>query len=191
MARTGGYRRSAVRRPCGVTPHAALQNKSVVCSGSRVIISTVMKLRWSVKRGGIIVKRIQRALAHIQYCWARSHNWILWSRWSTVARFSLVKTGNRTRFSRIYFIFIVILNVPSWAHVSSGKFNFLCFVYWWIIKIYLIWYWVNPGYRKVSRFRISSALTRLGGRCRRDRHWPAVSVTQPTDSFTTATPGSK
>ena len=24
-----------------------------------------MKLRWSVKRGGIIVKRIQRALAHI------------------------------------------------------------------------------------------------------------------------------
>ena len=26
---------------------------------------TVMKLRWSVKRGGIIVKRIQRALAHI------------------------------------------------------------------------------------------------------------------------------
>ena len=27
MARTGGYRRSAVCRPCGVTPHAALQNK--------------------------------------------------------------------------------------------------------------------------------------------------------------------
>ena len=65
MARTGGYRRPAVWRPCGVTPHAALQNKSVVCSGSRVTISTVMKLRWSVKRGGIIVKRIQRALAHI------------------------------------------------------------------------------------------------------------------------------
>ena len=51
--RTGGYRRSAVWRPCGVTPHAALQNKSVVCSGSWVTISTVMKLRWSVKRGGI------------------------------------------------------------------------------------------------------------------------------------------
>ena len=64
MARTGGYRRLAVWRPCGVTPHAALQNKSVVCSGSRVTISTVMKLHWSVKRGGIIVKRIQRALAH-------------------------------------------------------------------------------------------------------------------------------
>ena len=66
MARTGGYRQSAVWRPCGVTPHAALQNKSVVCSGSRVTISTVMKLHWSVKRGGIIVKRIQRALAHIK-----------------------------------------------------------------------------------------------------------------------------
>ena len=65
MARSGGYRRSAVWKPCGVTPHAALENKSVVCSGSRVTISTVMKLRWSVKRGGIIVKRIQRALAHI------------------------------------------------------------------------------------------------------------------------------
>ena len=56
MAHTGGYRRSVVWRPCGVMPHAALQNKSVVCSGSRVTISTVMKLRWSVKRGGIIVE---------------------------------------------------------------------------------------------------------------------------------------
>ena len=56
MPRTGGYRRSAVWRPCGVTPHAALQNKSVVCSGSRVTISTVMKLHWSVKRGGINVE---------------------------------------------------------------------------------------------------------------------------------------
>ena len=65
MARTGGYRRSAVWRPWGVMPHAVLQNKSFVCSGSRVTISTVMKLCWSVKRGGIIVKRIQRALAHI------------------------------------------------------------------------------------------------------------------------------
>ena len=65
MARTGGYRRSAVWRPCGVRPHAALQNKSVVCSGSQVTISTIMKFGWSVKRGGIIVKRIQRALAHI------------------------------------------------------------------------------------------------------------------------------
>ena len=68
MVRTGGYGRSAVWRPCGVTPQATLQNKSVVCSGSRVTISTVMKLRWSVKLGGIIVKRIQRALAHIRMC---------------------------------------------------------------------------------------------------------------------------
>ena len=66
MARTGGYRRSAVWRPCGVTPHAALQNKSVVCSGSRVTISTVMKLHGSENRVGINVKTIQRALAHIQ-----------------------------------------------------------------------------------------------------------------------------
>ena len=56
MARIGGYRRSAVWRPCGVMPHAALQNKSVVCSGSRVTNSTVMKLRGSVNRGGIIVE---------------------------------------------------------------------------------------------------------------------------------------
>ena len=56
MARTSGYRLSAVWRPCGVTPHAALQNKSVVCSGSRVTISTVMKLHGSDNRGGIIVK---------------------------------------------------------------------------------------------------------------------------------------
>ena len=56
MAHTGGYRWSAVWRPCGITPHTVLQNKSVVCSGSQVTISTVMKLRWSVKRGGIIVK---------------------------------------------------------------------------------------------------------------------------------------
>ena len=51
MARTGGYRRSG-----SVTPHAALQNKSVVCSGSRVTNSTVMKLRGSVNRGGITVE---------------------------------------------------------------------------------------------------------------------------------------
>ena len=56
MARTGGYRLSAVWRPWGVTLHATLQNKSIVCSGSRVTISTVMKLHGSVKQGGIIVK---------------------------------------------------------------------------------------------------------------------------------------
>ncbi len=65
LARTSGYRRSAVWRPCGVTQHAALQNKSVVCSGSRVTNSTVMKLHESDNRGGIVVKLIQRALAHI------------------------------------------------------------------------------------------------------------------------------
>ena len=49
---TGGYCRSAVWRPCG----AALQNKSVVCSGSRVTNSTVMKLHEFDNRGGIAVK---------------------------------------------------------------------------------------------------------------------------------------
>ena len=38
----------------------------------------------------------------------------------------------------IYFIFIVILNLLSWAHVSKDFFSFLCFVYWWIIKSHLI-----------------------------------------------------
>ena len=40
------------------------------------------------------------------------------------------------------FYFIVILNVPSWvlSPCVKGKFTFLCFVYWWIIKIYLIWF---------------------------------------------------
>ena len=72
LARTSGYRRSAVRRPCGVTQHAALQNKSVVCSGSRVTNSTVMKLHGSDNRGGITVKHIQRALAHI-YIYIHTH----------------------------------------------------------------------------------------------------------------------
>ena len=68
MAHTGGYRRSAVWRRCGGTPHAALQNKSVVCSGSRVTISTVMKLHWSVKRGGIIVKTYTKSTcSHLQF----------------------------------------------------------------------------------------------------------------------------
>ena len=39
--------------------------QSVVCSGSRVTNSTVMKLHGSDNRGGITVKCIQRALAHI------------------------------------------------------------------------------------------------------------------------------
>ena len=56
MERAGGYRRSAVWRSCGVTPHAALQSKSVVSSGSRVTISTVMKLHGSDNRGVINVK---------------------------------------------------------------------------------------------------------------------------------------
>ena len=43
-------------------------------------------------------------------------------------------------FFYILFYFIVILNVPSWvlSPCVKGKFTFLCFVYWWIIKIYLI-----------------------------------------------------
>ena len=56
MARTGGYQRLAVWRPCGVTLHAALQNKSIVCSRSWVINSTVMKLHEPDNRGGIAVK---------------------------------------------------------------------------------------------------------------------------------------
>ena len=56
MVCTGGYRQLAVWRPCGVTQHVALQNKSVVCSGSRVTNSTVMKLHGSDYRGGIIVQ---------------------------------------------------------------------------------------------------------------------------------------
>ena len=73
MARTSGYRRSGVWRPCGVPQHAALQNKSVVCSGSRVTNSTVMKLHGSDNRGEITVKRIQRALAHICLPSVRTH----------------------------------------------------------------------------------------------------------------------
>ena len=37
--------------------------------------------------------------------------------------------------------FIVIFNVPSWVFETMCQrifFSFLCFVYWWIIKIYLI-----------------------------------------------------
>ena len=41
-----------------------------------------------------------------------------------------------------FYIFIVILNVPSGvlSPCVKGNFSFLCFVYWWIIKIYLIWF---------------------------------------------------
>ena len=50
--------------------HVALRNTqrfktSVVCSGSRVTNSTVLKLHESDNRGGIVVKLTQRALAHI------------------------------------------------------------------------------------------------------------------------------
>ena len=44
------------------TPHAVLQNKSAVCSGSRVTNSTVTKLRGSVNRGGITVKTYKEHL---------------------------------------------------------------------------------------------------------------------------------
>ena len=45
-------------------------------------------------------------------------------------------------FFYVLFYFIVILNVPFepfWvlSPCVKGKFSFLCFVYWWIIKIYL------------------------------------------------------
>ena len=72
MARTGGYRRSAVWRPCGVTLHAVLQNKSVVCSGSRVTNSTVMKLHGSDNRGGIIVKTYKEHLLTLPNSWNHS-----------------------------------------------------------------------------------------------------------------------
>ena len=64
MVRTGGYRRSAVWRPCGVTLHAAVRNKSVVCSGSRVTNSTIMKLHGSDNRGRITVKRTKSTCSH-------------------------------------------------------------------------------------------------------------------------------
>ena len=51
MSRTGGYRWSGVR----YTPRFKT-NLSVVCSGSRVTNSTVMKLHESDNRDGIIVK---------------------------------------------------------------------------------------------------------------------------------------
>ena len=69
MARIGSYRRSAVCRPCGVTPHAALQKKrkSVVCSGSRVTNSTVMKLHGSDNQGGINVKTYTKSTCSHMY----------------------------------------------------------------------------------------------------------------------------
>ena len=45
----------------GFTLHAALQNNSVVCSGSQVTNSTVIQLRGSVNRGGVIVKTCTRS----------------------------------------------------------------------------------------------------------------------------------
>ena len=44
------------------------------------------------------------------------------------------------RFLRIYFMFIVILNVPSWAQVSQDNFHFYALYIDEIIKIYLIWF---------------------------------------------------
>ena len=43
---------------------------------------------------------------------------------STVARFSLVKTGIRTRFLRMYFIFIVILMYLLEPTSIKGNFHF-------------------------------------------------------------------
>ena len=74
MARTGGYCRSPVWRSCGVTLHAALQNKSVVCSGSRVTNSTVMKLHESDNRGGIIVKTYTKSTCSYLYIYTLSQN---------------------------------------------------------------------------------------------------------------------
>ena len=55
--------RSRLQR--GVTLHAALQNKSVISSGSRVTNSTVKKLRESDNRGGITVKTYKEHLLTI------------------------------------------------------------------------------------------------------------------------------
>ena len=52
---------------------------------------------------------------------------------------------------KMYEIFIYLFHIycyfklPSWAHVSKAKFSFLCFVYWWIIKIYFIWFESMPS----------------------------------------------
>ena len=51
-----------------VTQHTALQNKSNVCSGSRVTNSTVMKLHGSVNWGGIIVKTYKEHLLTFIFC---------------------------------------------------------------------------------------------------------------------------
>ena len=45
-------------------------------------------------------------------------------------------------FFYIWLYFTVILNVHFWvlSPCVKGKLSFSCFVYWWIIKIYLIWF---------------------------------------------------
>ena len=69
-AHFGSYRRSAVWRPCGVTPHAALKKKSVAWSGSQVTNSTVMKLHGSDNRGGINVKTYTKSTcSHMCKVW--------------------------------------------------------------------------------------------------------------------------
>ena len=52
------------------------------------------------------------------------------------------------------FYFIVILNVPSWvlSPCVKGKCSCLCFVYWWIIFIWLIW----SDLHNTNKFRTSN-----------------------------------
>ena len=46
-----------------------------------------------------------------------------------------------------YFILLLFSYVPSWVLSPgvNGKFSFLCFVYWWTIKIDLIWFEHPPS----------------------------------------------
>ena len=74
----------------------------------------------------------------IKFSSSSSSGWcsaLLWFRPEVTARLT------EPYILRIYFIFIVIWNVPSSAHVSTEDFPlFLCFVYWCIIKTDLIWF---------------------------------------------------
>ena len=122
MARTGGYRRSAVWRPCGVTPHAALQNKSVVCSGSRVTISTVMKLHGSDNWGGIKVKTYTKSTcSHPPYSGGgdssvglehRTRDW-------KVAGSNPCWNGGRIFFSRVDFLCWLLFRYPFHPRVTT------------------------------------------------------------------------
>ena len=71
LACTSSHRRLALWRPCGITLHAVLQNKSGVCSSSRVTNSTVTKLHGSDNQGRIAVKMYTKSTC--SYCERQTH----------------------------------------------------------------------------------------------------------------------